>query len=95
MNISDSIQNGKVVIVDFYADWCGPCQAIAPILEKIAQEDSTVELIKIDIETDMELAREYKVRSVPTIFVQCEGKSEYIVGAVSEDKIKALISKVR
>ena len=75
---------GKVAIVDFYADWCGPCRKISPHLEQLARSDPEVVLIKVDIvKWDTEVARQYRIRSVPNIRVY-NGRQQ-AVGSPSSD----------
>lgn len=64
---------GDVVLVDFFAEWCGPCQMLAPVLEEFAKE-SSVKVIKIDVDEIPELARQFRVMSIPTLMVFKEGK---------------------
>jgi thioredoxin 1 len=68
---SGSIQpeRGKITIVDFYADWCGPCRKIGPVLEKIAEENSDVVLQKVNIDKHKDLAQEYNVTGIPHIII--------------------------
>jgi thioredoxin 1 len=57
------------VLVDFWADWCGPCHAVAPVLDQIAEERSDLRLVKVNIEEEPELARRYGVMSIPTMIL--------------------------
>ncbi len=85
----------KITIIDFYAEWCGPCKSLMPIIEKIVQEDGNIELIKNNIEEDIELAQKYKVRSVPTLVLFSDKKSETLIGLNSEQKIRDSIKSIR
>jgi thioredoxin 1 len=71
IELKEKIQNGESFIVDMYADWCGPCRVLGPIVErfsnKLQQENSPVNVYKFDIESDKELAMSLGVRSIPTI----------------------------
>jgi thioredoxin 1 len=71
LELKEKIQNGESFIVDMYADWCGPCKVLGPIVErfsnKLQQENSLVNVYKFDIESDKELAMSLGVRSIPTI----------------------------
>jgi thioredoxin len=62
-------EHGKITIVDFYADWCGPCKHIGPILEKIAEGNSDITLQKVNIDKQRDLAKEYNVTAIPHIFI--------------------------
>ncbi|MGI9326696.1 MAG: thioredoxin [Pseudomonadales bacterium] len=66
---------GRPVLVDFYADWCGPCQAMTPILEQFAKTQSgTVDVVKVNIDQDAELAASYGVRSIPSLVLFSDGE---------------------
>src|ERR671929_1881092 len=68
------LQSEKPVIVDFWADWCGPCHAVAPVLDKIAEERSDeLKLVKVNIDEEQELARRYGIQSIPTIVLFKDG----------------------
>ena len=84
------------VIVDFWADWCGPCKMIAPTLEKISQEYSGKLLVaKVDIDANPDLAQKFNVRSIPTLLLMKDGAPiEMMVGAVSQDTIKNKIKQL-
>lgn len=68
------INSEKPVLLDFYADWCGPCKMVAPILEEIAQERDDVVIGKINVDNEMDLAREFGVMSIPMLAVVKDGK---------------------
>ena len=83
------------VLVDFYADWCGPCKMMAPIIEQLAKEyDGKVKVGKCNIDEEDGLARMYRVMSIPTrkIFVKGEAAAT-IVGAVSKEELEEEIKK--
>jgi thioredoxin 1 len=65
--LKERLGSGKAVVADFYADWCGPCRAVAPELEKLATTYADVEFVKVDVDTNPALARELGVMGVPTI----------------------------
>ena len=83
----------KLLVVDFFATWCGPCKMLAPVFESLGQEmDNNVEFAKIDIDRSLELAQDYDVASVPTLIAFKDGKEvERIVGFASKDLIKSKI----
>jgi len=94
---NDLVASGKPFVLDFYADWCGPCQVLLPTVEKLAKEFSDdVEILKVNVDQQQALARKFKVRSIPSIFFLKENKVlDSHVGGTSEEtlrkKIKAII----
>ncbi len=62
------------VIVDFYADWCGPCKMIAPVLEEIAGEHDDIKIVKLNVDENMAVAQQHEVRAIPTLFVMKDGQ---------------------
>jgi thioredoxin 1 len=68
------IQSEKPVIVDFWAEWCGPCHAVAPVLERIAEEHDEVKLVKVNIDDEQQLAMKYGIASIPTIVLFKDGQ---------------------
>lgn len=83
----------KLVVVDFFATWCGPCKMLTPIFESLSKEMSDkVDFAKIDIDRSLEVAQEYKIVSVPTVVVFKNGKEvQRIVGFVPKEQIKSKI----
>ncbi|WP_299215312.1 thioredoxin [uncultured Aquimarina sp.] len=74
-NFSNIIDSETPVLVDFYADWCGPCKVLAPILKEVKEElGAAVKIVKIDVDKNQPLASKYQVRGVPTMLLFKEGK---------------------
>lgn len=71
-SFESNIASGKV-LVDFYADWCGPCKMIAPVLEEIAKDRSDINIVKIDVDTYQDLAMKFGVMSIPTLIIFKDG----------------------
>ena len=67
-NFKKEIKNG-IVLVDFYADWCGPCKMVAPIIEELSQEKENVKFIKVNVDNHEEIAKEYGIMSIPTMII--------------------------
>lgn len=84
------------VLVDFWAEWCGPCKMIAPVLEELASEfDSRVKIGKVNIDDHQTLAVEYGIRAIPTLLVFKDGQvAEQIVGMRSKKDLKASLDRV-
>ena len=86
----------KPCIIDFYADWCGPCKVVAPILEELAKEyDGQIYIYKIDTEKEQELAGAFGIRSIPSIlFVPMKGQPQMSMGALPKQQLKDAITNV-
>lgn len=86
----------KPCIIDFYADWCGPCKAVAPILEELAKEyDGQIYIYKIDTEKEQELAGAFGIRSIPSLlFCPMDGQPQMAQGALPKESFKKAINEV-
>jgi thioredoxin 1 len=85
------VEGHDVVLVDFYADWCGPCQMLEPTVERLAEE-SAATVAKVDVDANQQLASAYGVRGVPTLVLFAGGKQvEEIVGVKPEDQLRSLV----
>jgi thioredoxin 1 len=86
----------KPVIIDFYADWCGPCKMVAPVLEELSKEyDGKVQIYKVDTETEQELAQVFGIRSIPSIlFIPKEGKPQMTMGALPKESFVKAINEI-
>lgn len=88
----NDVKNSGTVLLDFYADWCGPCKMIAPIIAEIADERTDVSVGKINVDEASDLAREYKIYSIPTLVVLKNGKEvRRATGARPKADILALL----
>lgn len=87
------VNQHDVALVDFYADWCGPCQMIAPVLEELAL-DTAATIVKIDVENHQRLASKYNVRGVPTLILFVDGDpEERLVGVHQKPRLMDLIEQ--
>lgn len=86
----------KPVIIDFYADWCGPCKMVAPVLEELSKEyDGKVQIYKIDTEAEQELAQVFGIRSIPSIlFIPMDGKPQMSMGALPKESFVKAINEI-
>ena len=95
-NFQAEVLNSPVpVLVDFWAEWCGPCKMIAPVLDELATElGSTVKIGKVNIDDHQELAAQFRISSIPTLLIFKGGQvTEQMVGARSKRDIKASLTK--
>lgn len=88
---------GKVpAIIDFYADWCGPCKMIAPILEELSEEyGDKINIYKVDTEAEQELAAAFAIRSIPSmLFIPMDEQPQMANGAMPKQNLKEIIKEV-
>ena len=82
------LKTSKLTFVDFFATWCGPCQMLAPILEEIAEDYDELDIMKIDIDKERDLAIDYEIEFVPTIIIFKDGRElDRIQGVVNKEDI--------
>ena len=71
---NEVLRSDKPVLLDFFADWCGPCKMIAPILDEIAEEREDIKVCKVNVDQEPELAAKYQVMSIPSLFIIKDGE---------------------
>ena len=93
VNFEEEVLNSnKTVLIDFYADWCGPCKAYAPIVEAVASENTDIKVVKINVDNAQDIAINYNVMSIPTTVIIKNGKEvNRAVGMISKSALLELI----
>lgn len=89
-------EGDKPCIIDFYADWCGPCKIVAPLLDELSEEYSgKIDFYKVDTEAEQELSSVFGIRSIPSfLFIPLTGKPQMAMGALPKESFKQAISDV-
>ncbi len=92
----NTVIKDKTVIVDFYADWCGPCKMISPVLEELSKEHTDVTFIKVNVDQENELAMKYEIMSIPAIFAFKNGEvANKVVGFQAKPQLEAFVQSVK
>lgn len=95
-NFEDTITNNDIVIIDFWAPWCGPCRNFAPIYEKVSDNHPDVVFAKVNTEEEQALAGHFQIRSIPTLMIFREQVILYAeAGMLQESQLEQVIAKVR
>lgn len=96
MTFKELIASEKPVLIDFYADWCGPCKAFAPVLESLKSEvGDAAQIVKIDVDKNQELSVKYDVRSIPTVMIFQNSELKWrATGSQTVQFLKAEIDKL-
>lgn len=94
-NFDEEVLNcDKTVLIDFYADWCGPCKMFAPIIDEVANENQNIKVVKINIDDNQDIAAKYQIMSIPTLVIVRNGNEiTRSVGVIDKDKIIELTLK--
>lgn len=90
------INNSKPVLVDFFATWCGPCRMLGPVLEEIAEEDDSFDIVKVDSDECQSLAMQYQVSAIPTLMVFKNGSVQArAMGFMPKENVLDLINSAK
>lgn len=90
------LNSDKRVLVDFYADWCGPCRMMAPIVEEISEEVEGVEFYKVNCDDEQELAAKYEVMTIPTLLILRKGEQlKEFIGVTDKDEIIEALNNLK
>ncbi|MEA5154494.1 thioredoxin [Raineyella sp.] len=91
-----TVDENEIVLVDFWADWCGPCKRFAPVYEKVSEENTDIVFGKVDTEAEQELAMNFQITAIPTLMAFRQGILLFNqAGAMNGSSLKSLISQIK
>lgn len=90
----NEIRNNDKVVVDFFADWCGPCKMLGPVMEEVSKEYNDITFVKVNVDDEEDLAREFGVMSIPCVFMLEKGEvKNKFLGYIGKEAVEAEINK--
>jgi thioredoxin 1 len=94
-NFKEQVLGSQVpVLVDFYADWCGPCKMLAPLLEEVASDNPNIKVVKVNVDESTELASRYQINAIPSLKVFKNGKvTAQHVGLADKRRLESMLSR--
>ncbi len=95
-NFDKTLKDNKLVLVDFFAAWCGPCKMLAPIIDELSEEyKDKIKIVKVDVDEAQEIAKKFEIMSIPTlIFFDSSEVKDSLMGLVSKDILKGKIEEL-
>lgn len=90
------LKENELVLVDFYADWCGPCKMVSPVLEELANDHPEVTFVKVNVDNLSDIAQQYGIMSIPTVIVFKNGElAKQTLGVQPKESFEALINEAK
>lgn len=91
---TDVLKSNEPVLVDFWAEWCGPCRMVAPTLDEIAEENESIRIAKVDVDNQQDLAHRFQVSSIPTFILFKDGQvADRMMGAMPKASFQSFIER--
>lgn len=89
---NEVLNSDKTVLIDFYADWCQPCQMLSPVVDEVAKENNNIKVVKINIDEEEDLAVRYEIASIPTLVViKDKNEIKRSIGVIEKSQIEELV----